>query len=290
MKTERRHELQKKDLVGWIQENFHYVQTHATTIVITIVGVILIIAIVTGVSQWGSSHGELEWQEYYRAVDSGDVGELMEVARKHKDTLAGLWAQQMAADIQLGNASGLAFRDRESSLKEAGSAKTKYEEICKATDNPLLERRALFGLAKSYEVLLNPKKAEETYRELAAMGVDEGEEPKGTFGKEAKRRADFLANNIEWYAWFKTVDPKTYRPKPNPLTRPRQPYPITPRPNTTLPDLGSPFLPGTGSGTPDTGVDTTVPIPGGIPLDGPASGTGSDFETEFGQPEKPVTE
>jgi hypothetical protein len=187
MKAERRHELQENVLAAWLAKQIALVKPYWQVItgvaIVALVGVALAIVLHT---IW-SAERAVGWVDYFDAVANRDIDKLEEVADANPEAVAGLWALQSAGDERLLDGTNRLYSNPAGARLELHKAVENYESVLVRTDDPLLVRRALFGLARAHESLNEPEDAKKRYSEVAERFPD------SPVGAVARRRVEFLS-------------------------------------------------------------------------------------------------
>lgn len=202
MKTERRHELRNNELAYWLTGHIETVKPYARPLVGVLgVGLLAFIAYLYLSNRSDASRSE-GWQEYYEAVNSGNEDHLIEVAQRHASSDVGLWALRAVADRKLAMGSRMQFDDRNRANDLLAEAQQRYEEVLNKASEPLLQRQALFGLARSYEALNDLLNAEKNFAALQEKW------PSNVLGQQADEALKRVHRQKKFYAWLFDQKPK----------------------------------------------------------------------------------
>lgn len=209
MKSKRRHELQTNELADRLGHWIEDFRPHATRVVVVVVGCVAILAAWFFLASSKERKQSLAWRSYMLAGSNpqGDiVAELTLVADDFRNTLAGLWAAQTAADIESARGTRLLFTDRASAETSLSLAKNRYREVLDSSMTakaPMLRVRAHFGLAQTLEAQGELEEARKHYQAV----VDS--DPGSAVGKAAQERLARLelASTARWYNWFERQKP-----------------------------------------------------------------------------------
>jgi len=278
----KRHELQQNELAFWLEEKIEDIRPYFPVIGL---GTLAALAVVIGVWWYSSQQAQASassWNQYFSAIGERNQEEaLQKVIDDEKTSEPANWARQTLADSNLARGAAAVFTDREESKKRLETAVALYSEILKYTNDPLLQARAGFGLARAQESLFKPEDAKKLYEEVAKSSPDT------VIGQEAKASVERLSNpeELKMLEWLAKQTPK--RPAPVPSGRPGAipglPGDLPDRPDIGLPDFGGSVAP---SGEKSSG-GLSFPAPGDAPAsdapasdspatDAPASEKGSD--------------
>ncbi|MBW3600462.1 MAG: hypothetical protein KY475_24760 [Planctomycetes bacterium] len=213
MKSERRHELQTNTLAHWINRQSENVKPHVNLILTVVLAAVAVVLAWVYFREWNASRSTAAWSDFYAAADSSDAAALAEMAERHAGEPASLWATLLAADIQLEMGAGQTFTDRRQAESSLKNALTGYEAVLNDDVHgrePLLRRRAMFGLAEAHEALFavtgdktHLEAARQTYGKVADAWPDT------VLGRSAEQKQAGLATQDaeDFLAWFSEQEP-----------------------------------------------------------------------------------
>ena len=198
MKTQRRHELQTNQLAAWISNAVDRVRPHGNLLAAGCV--VVLVALLAGnfFARRSKSRAAAAWTALTTA---NTAPELAAVGNDFPESPAGAWGTLRAADREFARGMRALFLDREGALVDLRAAQRAYEKLAGSSPDPtLVDQRALFGLAKSYEALGEIEEAIQAYQSL----TDVDRFPNGLFAAQAKARIDSLKDpeTGEFYAWL----------------------------------------------------------------------------------------
>lgn len=205
MKAKRRHELQENSLANWVGEFIEEYRPYLIPLAIAVVAIPLVYFAVKFFIDRGYQQAGGSWAAYYAASANPDekerYGQFRTVAENPEleNSAAAAWAKQAMADRDLRLGSALLFSpvQRDDGIDQLQEAAAGYESILANTKiHPMLQRRAHYGLAQTYEALGEPKKAAQQYRILVEQAAETA------IGENAKKRLSRL----------QTADGKGIRP------------------------------------------------------------------------------
>ena len=113
-----------------------------------------------------------QWEELSYSLEStlmnGTTSDLTDLAEQFPKAIASHWGLMIAGDITLREGLSTPFEIRENAIRKLDKAKRLYQRVVesKFTKTPMLQRRAIFGLAYSLESLGEFEKAEKYYSQL----------------------------------------------------------------------------------------------------------------------------
>ncbi|MDY0165782.1 MAG: hypothetical protein RBS80_04515 [Thermoguttaceae bacterium] len=172
MKSERRHELEHNVLADWLADTLQQIKPYQNAI---LGGLILVVGIIVAVSLWRNMvqrQTTLAWEDYFRAVQSGQPGELEDLISRYPGSQVAHWAAAGVADIRLATGCDLLFSDKPSAMDELRRAVDLYLPVLQQSREAILLQRGTFGLARAYEAQIDLDKAVERYEELVQRWPD----------------------------------------------------------------------------------------------------------------------
>lgn len=259
MKTERRHELQKNDLVELLSTN---ASSFEPIIKIAVGALLLLVAIyfvTTTMKKRGKEAAAQSWDEFRMAATEQDMVGLREVADNYPGTEAAGWGLQTAGDLSLATGSMAMYGNRDIAMERLKEARDDFEgalKISGSAKTPLLKQRALLGLAQANEALNDFPAAEDCYERVIKSWPD------AAIAKSAESRLAFLKQPAtqEFYAWFvkqELAPPPPIRPVDGGSIAPPSVYGDLPKSETLklpgLDDLGGPDAGGDDLAPPESG-------------------------------------
>jgi hypothetical protein len=298
MKSERRHELQTNTLADWMGHQATAVKPHVNLILTAVLAVVAVVLAWVYFREWNASRSTAAWSDFHAAADSGDAAALVEMAQRHAGEPASLWATLLASDIQLDTGATQAFSDRRQAETSLKAAVAGFEAVLNDDAHgrdPLLRRRAMFGLAKAHETLFAVT-ADKTHLESARefYGKTAQAWPDTVQGQSAKRKEAELSSRPteEFLVWFSKQEPVSQEMPPTgeTPTGPESPFDLSTLPGAgelLLPDE-EPALPATpDAGPPPVDVDNGET---GEPADDPNEPPADDPQPETSDPAAPPQE
>ena len=215
MKTAKRHELQTNELADWIGKKIDAIQPYSRAIVGVIV--VALVAVFAGMylSRQNAAQSAQGWQAYFAAMESGNpdaealIDGLNEVATTFADTDAGLWARQSTADMYLSQGARQLYLDRAEAEGLFSKAFSNYQMVISNAQPPLLQQRAWYGLAATYEAQNQLDKAVDAYQHIVQQW------PESSIGKQAAENIAQLsrAETRDFYQWFFAQAPRPPAPQ-----------------------------------------------------------------------------
>ena len=203
MKSKRRHELQTNELADRLGHWIDKLRPYTVLISVLALGVAAIVVLSVYLLNQRERNQSDSWRFYFGTTA---VTELREVADVYEGTLAGLWAAQRAADMESSEGVRLLFTDRAAAKTSLNAAVMGYKRVLasdKAKDDPMLYRRAHFGLAQTCEAR---GELDEALKHYAAV---KEAAPNTSLAKAAQTRIELLEKPgaKKWYNWFTRQKP-----------------------------------------------------------------------------------
>jgi predicted negative regulator of RcsB-dependent stress response len=268
MKSKRRHELQTNELADQLGHWIERVRPHLPTMALVIVGVVVLLSGWYYVASSKEYQMAQAWRAYLYAGTNpqGDiVQEFQTVADDFPESPAGLWAGLMAADVEAGQAVRLLFQEKATAETNLGRAIDTYQKVLASEivkNQPMVERRAQFGLACALEALGDLDEATEHYEVVAKM------DDAPALAEAAQQRLDRLAKEgtREWYRWFADKQPV---PRKTPGGSAPGIGLETPQDLETLPEQPTEDFQKAGEAGPEEGGEADASQVDGPQLDGP---------------------
>ncbi len=168
------------------------------------------------------------WTDYFTATTNRDGDVLQQLADSSSGEVAG-WAQYTAAQAKLIEGSGTVYENRDAAREAFTEAVTAFGKVMERTtsEQVLLKKRALYGLAQAHEGLNDLGSAKVKYQQV----VDKW--PDSAIAEQAKKQIARLddSGSKEFYDWF-------YAQKPPERTTPADGLQLPAAPN--MPDFSVP--------------------------------------------------
>jgi hypothetical protein len=204
MKSERRHELERNQLLRWLLETSDQIKPYTNLILGGILVVLLVILGGTLVNNYQKGQSGGAWDDYFNSLSGSDRTALENVAQKHAGTTAAHWALETLANLELEAGCNLLFVNKTSANLELRKAAEHFQAVLSQASSPVLLEQATYGLARTREAQGDLGQALKAYTEIGEKW------PKGTFAEVAKERADDLKrqDTRSFYDKFAKFDPK----------------------------------------------------------------------------------
>lgn len=242
MKSERRHELEHNELADWTGQAIDAIKPYTNLIVGATLAVVIL---AVGVSLWNKqsqTKSNTAWNLYYEALDADDPALLQDVIEMYPSSEAAQWAIVAQGDLFFANGSYGLFIDKANANQELDKAVECYK-IAQKIGNKMLDARAAFGLARSYEAKGDIKKAKAAYETLIKKQKD------SPYAETAEDRLADLqkTSTLEFYDLLAKYDPKpALSPEDKPTTSPLPSFEATDVPvfeTTDVPVIKEPTSP-----------------------------------------------
>ena len=129
MKSERRHELERNQLLVWLLETFEQVKPYTNAILTAVLVVLVVAAGALWWTRYAESRSGTAWDEYFAALNGMDRTALENVAEKHPGTGAAHWALVTLGDLQLQAGCNLLFVNKTSANLDLRKAVENYQAV-----------------------------------------------------------------------------------------------------------------------------------------------------------------
>jgi hypothetical protein len=204
MKSERRHELERNQLLVWLIETFGEIKPYANAILTAVLVILVVAAGYTFWNRYSDSRSTVAWDEYFAALNGMDPTALENVAQKYPGTSPAHWAQVTLGDVQLQQGCQLLFVNKTSANLNLRKAAENYQAVLAQASTPALMERASYGLGRAREAQGDLEQALKAYRDLVQRW------PKGAFAQTAEERIKDLTSQStrSFYDKFAKFDPK----------------------------------------------------------------------------------
>lgn len=208
MKTERRHELQTNVLADTLERWIEAAKPYSRAMLAGLIAACVLLGVWAYLSNQTRQRASEGWNEYYDAMMTRDPREALNgIVSRFPGTPVGHAARVVLADIQLDDGTNRLFIDKAAGRDELQKAAELYQAVMLESDEPSLQARATFGLARAHEALgKDLKRAIEEYRSIGTKW------PNSPYVAEAEARAKNLESGEtkDFYDWFAKYE----RPKP----------------------------------------------------------------------------
>lgn len=204
MKTERRHELETNVLASSIAHGAERVKPYGRGVLAAVIAALFIVGAWWYISAQNASQSALAWDEYIRAVSAGTRDEqlLEDIAQQNAGTTVANMARLTLADWKLDSGTNRLLADRSAATEQLREASETFRTL-QSVNNPSIQERAGFGLARTFEAMGELDKARTAYSELAEKF------PEGPFAAAAKGRTAKLEEHgtKAFYDWLAKYEP-----------------------------------------------------------------------------------
>jgi predicted negative regulator of RcsB-dependent stress response len=165
MKVERRHELEKNELLLWINSLTAGIKPYQNAILGVVLLVLVILIAYTVLSRRSAQSAAVAWDDLYSAMGSDTMSPIQfeELVKKHSGTTTAHWAALLAAEIHLERGCNELFTNKATAREDLDRAREQFLQILDETRVDVLRERATFGLAQTDEALGNLPKAIESW-------------------------------------------------------------------------------------------------------------------------------
>jgi len=206
MKSERRHELEKNQLAQWLADFITKMKPYQNIIATVCIVAAIILLVLTWSARQSNAASARGWDRFFRLFGTEEVNpaEFDQIAKLYPDTKLAQWSTVISADLHLSDGCEDLFVNKVDALESLRQARSRYKDILDESLDPMLESRAMFGLARTLEAQGELKKAIEGYEKVAETWAD------GPFGAVAAERLKSLKapKASEWYEQFEEYAPQ----------------------------------------------------------------------------------
>jgi hypothetical protein len=210
MRSERRHDLQRNDLLDWLNESFGFITPYKNILLAGLAVVVLGLLAWQVLSQSSSKKAGRGWDALFAAMDRGQADQLDGVVERFGDTDVATWANLAAADLYLRAGCDELFNNEATAAQELKKAENNYLNVLEAGSDPDVRERATFGLARAYETMAAtpPERGLDDAKKRYQEVVDNW--PDGAFAVRAARRLADLERGAtkDFYDKLAKYDPK----------------------------------------------------------------------------------
>jgi tetratricopeptide (TPR) repeat protein len=204
MKSERRHELERNQLLAWLLNASEQVKPYLNKVLGGVAVLLLVILAFTLVNRYREGQASGAWDDYFASLSGADRTALENVAQKHPGTIAAHWALETLANLELESGCNLLFVNKTSANLELRKAVEHFQAVLNQARSPALLEQATYGLARAREAQGDIEQAQKAYSEIVVKW------PQGTYAEVAKERVDDLKTQAtrSFYDKFAKFDPK----------------------------------------------------------------------------------
>ena len=194
MDSEHRHELEENALAAWLAKQIDEIKPQLPTLL-----VLAIVALVVGIgysyyNQSTASSRAAAWRDYTVAIEGSrpNINALRQAAFESPDGDVAEWSLITFADGRLFEAANSYLRNRSAADEAIREASEAYKTLVSARNEEISDR-AVYGLARVYEMQGNLNAAREQYAKV-----------RGPYAQIAAERAEQLElpRVQEDYAWI----------------------------------------------------------------------------------------
>jgi predicted negative regulator of RcsB-dependent stress response len=204
MKTERRHELETNVLATSLAHGAERVKPYGRGVLAAIIAALFIVLAWWYISVQNTSQSAVAWDEYLQAVSTGTRDEqlLEDIAQQNAGSTVANMARLTLADWKLDAGTNRLLTDRAAATEQLREASETFRAL-QSVNDPSIQERAGYGLARTYEAMGELDKARTAYTELAEKF------PEGPFVAAAKSRAAKLEEHgtKDFYDWLAKYEP-----------------------------------------------------------------------------------
>jgi hypothetical protein len=201
MKSERRHELQHNTLADWLVKSSESIKPYQNQILAGVTLLVVLVAVYVWWSRYSESRTTDSWNQFYVAMETGNLEKLSAVIDDYPGTKASDLALLVSASAHFDKGCEQLFVSKAIGEGELSKAIDGYEKILKQSKTPLVLESATLGLARAYEARGDKESLEQAEKNYEIVS----KWPKGGFAAIANQRlADLKKPEIrQMYADYK---------------------------------------------------------------------------------------
>jgi predicted negative regulator of RcsB-dependent stress response len=206
MKSEQRHELQKNELADGLVRAAEWSRVNTPLLLGVVAGAAVVVGGYLYFHNASLENAAGQWNTFFSAAGTQDAPQLESLSVRESGTPAGQMANLLLADTALSNGIDLMSTDRSAAEIKLNDAKNRYSKVRQEAADPLLNERAVLGLARYYETLGLLDEAVKEYTTLKTSW------PNGPYADMAGRKIEYLSAAstkafANWYREHKPLPP-----------------------------------------------------------------------------------
>jgi len=196
MDSKTRHELEKNELLKWITHQYEdWILPNKNWLGYAVLGVLVVIVVIFATARVTTWNQQAAWKQFYSALNSPNAEIELELVANSTSGIVSASARLALAQWQLAEGKAEAavpFPDRSKVIALLDGAITTFQQVQKATSDPMILQQAGFGLGECWETLAvvrigdDLSKAEKAYQEVVERWGD------GFKGKRAQQQLALL--------------------------------------------------------------------------------------------------
>jgi len=193
MDSKTRNELEQNELAKWLTHQYEdWIEPNKSWLGYAVLGLLIVIVIIFATARVNAWNRQTEWQQYYAALNSADPSAALELVANSTSSIVGAQARLALAQLQLAEGSAQAFIDRSAAIVLLDRAIISFQQVQRATSDPMILQQAGFGLGQCWETLAAIRigndlaNAEEEYQRVAERWGD------GFMGQRAQKQLALL--------------------------------------------------------------------------------------------------
>ena len=193
MDSRTRNELEQNELAKWLTHQYEdWIEPNKSWLGYAVLGLLIVIVVIFATARVNAWNRQTEWQQYYAALSSVDPSATLEIVANATSSVVGVHARLALAQRQLAEGSAQAFIDRSAAIVLLERAITSFQQVQRATSDPMVLQQAGFGLGQCWETLAAIRigndlaKAEEEYQKVVERWGD------GFMGQRAQKQLALL--------------------------------------------------------------------------------------------------
>ncbi|MDR0328634.1 MAG: hypothetical protein LBI05_10105 [Planctomycetaceae bacterium] len=188
MDSKHRHELEQNELAKWIVAQYDWGRSNSSWLGYAVLAVLVAVAVFFGTVRVSTWNRAAAWKQYYAALHSEQSETDLELLAQTTSSIVGTYARLALAQRQLSEGCMQVFISKKEAIIALEKALASFQQVQKATNDPLILQQAGFGLGQCWETLAAARvgndrtQAEEEYQKVIDRWGDSFD------GKRAKKR------------------------------------------------------------------------------------------------------
>ena len=189
MDSKHRHELEQNELAKWLISQYEdWIRPNSSWLGYAVLGLLVVIAVIFATARVNTWNRNAEWKDFYIALSAEDPNAALDAVAQSTRSVVGAHARLALAQRQLSEGCITAFSDKTESIVLLEKAMATFQQVQKATNDPMILQEAGFGLGYCRETLAGVRvgdditKAEEEYQQVIERWKD------GFMGQLAQQR------------------------------------------------------------------------------------------------------
>jgi hypothetical protein len=189
MDSKTRHELEQNELARWLTHQYEdWIEPNKGWLGYAVLGLLVVIVVIFATAHVNAWNQTAAWNQFYAALNSMNAQAELEIVANSTTGIVGANARLALAQLQKAEGSAQAFIHRSEAIVFLDKAIASFQQVQRATNDPMLLQQAGFGLGQCWETLAAIRvgddlaKAEEEYQKVVERWGD------GFMGQRAQKQ------------------------------------------------------------------------------------------------------